>query len=282
MSFCWSIIRERGDHWLGMVALNNNLYSSLNGFSGQSWLFDEAIFIAIDNPLVKAGPIGACLAFCWFAKGSTEDRERRRRILLATLASLVIVLFANRILENRIFLPRPFILSQPVLMLEDDQLVARPPLDYNVSLTGEMRSRYELMRQGEIPDNYLRSFPSDHAAFFVALALGIFLACRPAGVIALLWTAVIILLPRIVSGMHSPADVAAGATIGAFGLFLVQFIAARYLRFIADGCARLTLRHEGLAAAVLSLVLVEVVGTLDNTERLVNSFEDILGEVAGT
>jgi membrane-associated phospholipid phosphatase len=262
-----------------LVGLNDSLYLALNDFSGRSWFLDAAISLAMDNPLVKAGPIAACFAFCWFAQGSTEERERRRRILLATLASLAILLFANRTLQKEVFLPRPFILSQPVQMLEGNRLIARPPLHYNVPLAGEMKSRFEQMRHGDIPDNFLRSFPSDHAAFFTALALGIFLACRTAGVIALLWTAVVVLLSRMVSGMHSPADIAVGAAIGAFGLFLMQFLAARQLRLIADSGARLTLRYEGHAAAVLSLVLVEVVGTLDNTKKLMGSIIDVLESV---
>ncbi len=41
------------------------------------------------------------------------------------------------------------------------------------------------------------SFPSDHAMLWISVAMGIFLVRRGVGVLALLYTAIVILLPRV-------------------------------------------------------------------------------------
>lgn len=59
------------------------------------------------------------------------------------------------------------------------------------------------------------SFPSDHAVFFTAMAAAIFFADRRLGVLALLWTGAVVLLPRVLLNFHYPSDIIAGAAIGA-------------------------------------------------------------------
>ena len=66
------------------------------------------------------------------------------------------------------------------------------------------------------------SFPSDHAILFMALAVAIFLASRRFGWLALTYTTLCIIGPRVYLGWHWPTDVLAGALLGA------AFAAERY------------------------------------------------------
>lgn len=68
------------------------------------------------------------------------------------------------------------------------------------------------------------SFPSDHAVFMTAMATAIFLVDRKVGILAIAWTAVVILLPRVLLNYHYPSDIVAGAVLGA--LIAAAFVAA--------------------------------------------------------
>jgi undecaprenyl-diphosphatase len=138
------------------------------------------------------------------------------------------------------------------------------------------------MGRGEIEENDLGSFPSDHAGFFVALALGIFLACRRAGSVALVWTLFAILLSRIVTGMHSPLDIVAGGAIGAGMLLAAQWLAARrWATRVVEPVSVWTMRHAAVASALLFLVAFEATSALVHVRELAGTAMDIAGGVLG-
>jgi membrane-associated phospholipid phosphatase len=198
-----------------VIRLSDWIYLALNGLAGRSWLFDTLISLPLDNNLVKAGPIGACFVYAWWSGADEGETRRRRATLLVTVASLLFVMASTKTLADHVFQPRPFVHAQQAWHLEGGKLVETGKLAYRQPLGGEVRKRTDRLRRGEIDDNDLGSFPSDHAGFFFALSLGIFLASRRAGTVALAWTVAAILLPRIVTGMHSPLDILVGAGIGA-------------------------------------------------------------------
>ena len=260
-----------------LTRASDAVYEALNALSGRSWAFDMLVSLPMDNPLVKAGPVGACFAYAWFATGEPDAMQRRRRILIATLFSLLAVIVTTKTLSNETFQPRPFVLSQPAYVLEGSQLIRAEQLDYRPPLAGENRDRFERLEQGETIQNDLGSFPSDHAGFYVAMALGIFLACRAAGQIALGWTLFVILLSRIVTGMHSPLDIVAGAGLGVVALLAGQLVFGRWLRRFTGWIAELSFRYQGLFAALLFLVLFEATSTLVNTQDLLEFAKDMAG-----
>ncbi|HZG08827.1 MAG TPA: phosphatase PAP2 family protein [Allosphingosinicella sp.] len=255
-------------------------YLGLNGLSGRSSTFDALVALAIDNNLVKAAPIAAAFLFAWVAAGKAESR-RARGTLLVTLASLLFVLAASKTIADSIFLPRPFIHGEQVYRLDGDQLVQAPRLAYRAPESGFSRGRFERLREGEIEDNDLKSFPSDHAAFYFALALGILLANRRAGAFAIAWTLLVICGSRMITGTHSPVDIVAGIGIGGAILLAFQFAAARLARRPLDAVVGWTGRHEALVAALLFLVLFEVGNTLDNARDLAREGKRQVQQVLG-
>ncbi len=60
----------------------------------------------------------------------------------------------------------------------------------------------------------MNSFPSDHAVLMTCIAVAIFMRNRTIGVIALGWTLLFILMPRIYLGWHHPTDILAGMALG--------------------------------------------------------------------
>jgi membrane-associated phospholipid phosphatase len=266
-----------------IVRLSDWIYLLLNGIAGRSWLLDTMISLPLDNNLVKAGPIGACFVYAWWSGAGDEAETRRRRAtLLVTVASLLFTMVATKTIADGYFQPRPFVHAQQAWHLEEGRLVETDKLAYRQPLSGGVRNRYRALERGELEQNDLGSFPSDHAGFFVALALGIFLASRRAGAVALAWTAAAILLPRIVTGMHSPLDIAVGGGIGAGVLLAMQFAARRAGRWALEPLSGWTLRHEALAAALLFFVAFESTNVLTNVRDLAGTGEEIVQHVAGS
>ena len=265
-----------------LIAISDWLFVALNGLSGRSWMFDALVALSVDNPLVKAGPVGAAFVYAWYSGGEEAETRRRRSILLVTLGATVLVLVTTKTISAQVFLPRPFIHSQTAWHMKDGALVENQKLAYRPPLEGSAKARFQAMGKGEIEENDLGSFPSDHAGFFVALALGIFLACRRAGAVALVWTFFAILLSRIVTGMHSPLDIVAGAAIGAGVLLPVQWLAARrWATRVVEPVSVWTMRHAAVASALLFLVAFEATSALVHVRELVGTAKDIASGVFG-
>jgi undecaprenyl-diphosphatase len=265
-----------------IIHLSDWIYLCLNGLVGRSWLVDTIVSLPLDNNLVKAGPIGACFVYAWWSGRDEAETRRRRSTLLVTVASLLFVMASTKTLAHQFFLPRPFVHAQQSWHLEEGKLVETQKLAYREPLSGQVRQRYETLKRGEVDGNDLVSFPSDHAGFFFALALGIFLASRRAGAVALAWTVFAILLTRIVTGMHSPLDIVAGAGIGAAVLLAIQYVARRTRQWALEPLAGWTLRHEALAAALLFFVAFESTNVLTNVRDLAGTGRDIVEHVAGS
>jgi len=176
-----------------IVALSDWLYLLLNGLAGRSWLLDTIVSLPLDNALVKAGPIGACFVYAWWSGRDEAETRRRRAALLVTMASLVFVMAATKSLGDAVFQPRPYVHAHQAWHVQEGRLVETPRLAYREPLNGQVRARTASLKRGEIDRNDLASFPSDHAGFFFALALGIFFASRRAGAVALAWTGAITL-----------------------------------------------------------------------------------------
>lgn len=248
---------------------SQTVFEFLNGVSGRSFTLDALLALILEDPVAKAGPIVACFAYAWWQAGPGEQNTRRRRILLVTLASLFVIAPVMKALSSQGFAPRPLVRSEQVYALGDSgDLRALPRLAYRPPHTGDAGARHAALRARAIEPNDLGSFPSDHAALFLALATGILLAARGAGVIALAWTLAFTLGARIATGLHSPLDIVAGGAIGVG--FLLAFLAAGRLvpPRLFEAVLRSADRWPGLTAALLVLVLFEVANTMGTLKRL--------------
>ncbi|MHB8576802.1 MAG: phosphatase PAP2 family protein [Dehalococcoidia bacterium] len=173
-----------------MQTIDWRLFEAINGLAGHSGALDS---------LFKACAAGleyvllALVATLWLTRGENEavDFARQRLVVVAVLAALL-ALGVNQIIGNAWYRPRPFVDHHVT------QLVAH-------AADG--------------------SFPSDHAAGGMALAVSVILAAdRWAKRLGWLLAALAALLAfaRVFIGVHYPGDVVGGCLIGAASAWLLH------------------------------------------------------------
>ena len=242
--------------------LNDQVLLGINSIAGRSWLLDSIVAFFIDNDLAKAGVIGGCFLAAWYGGKTIESTNARRKILITTLVAAVFVITTTKVLSKTIFLPRPEIRTQKIYRLEGDELVEMKRMPVRTMLDEESQKDHRALLSGDIDPNDLGSFPSDHAGFFIAISLGIFLASRRIGLLALGWSIFVILGGKLISGQHTPLDIAAGATVAIAELALIQYVVRRSFRGWLDKLTGLTLRYSALSSAIIFLVAFEVSSTM--------------------
>src|SRR3569832_1706532 len=121
------------------------VYRFFNAYAG-SWLLDHIAGFEEDNNLIKGGLFMAAYTSLWFCK--TADQERRRRKIIAIFVGVIISLAVCRtIADIAPFRIRPMF----------DPSIPRTPAAFAVAPNMESWS----------------SFPSDTAAYFLGLAIGL-------------------------------------------------------------------------------------------------------------
>jgi len=157
--------------------VDHDLFAAINGLAGRERLVD-----VLAVALSRFGPylLDIALALVWFFRTTAAERERRQRLVLLALIAAAGSLLVNQIIILIWSRPRPFAVQAATLLL-------RPSHD--------------------------PSFPSDHATFAFAIAVGLFLVSKRVGVPALILAA-LIGFARVYAGEHYVTDVIGGALIG--------------------------------------------------------------------
>jgi undecaprenyl-diphosphatase len=177
-----------------MNAFDTAIQTGLLHIGSSSFVFTHGVHAISEFYFTKGVVPLAILCAIWFQPG--EAQHWRRETVIATLCAGLAAFLLGRLLA----LALPF--------------RVRPLYDSTVHLAFPLA--------GETPPimRFWSSFPSDHAALWMAIAVGIFLVCRWIGVLAILHCVTFVCLPRIYLGLHYPTDVIAGAVIGAFCAWL--------------------------------------------------------------
>ncbi|MDA8216446.1 MAG: phosphatase PAP2 family protein [Dehalococcoidales bacterium] len=180
--------------------LNWYLARAMNGLAGHLPAVDAAAAL-VANDLIFLALLGVA---AWWFLPSSDDAGKRAA--LATVGAVVVGQMVNLAIGLFVYVPRPFVAHQVLLLVD----AARDS-----------------------------SFPSDHAtaAFSVATAA---LLWRMPGRRLLLPGAVLIALARVYVGAHYPADVLAGAGLGAMWTILAFRLGGRLrpIYGLAIGAAR--------------------------------------------
>src|SRR5437016_12701465 len=137
-------------------------------------------------------------------------------------------------------------------------MIRRPPRSTLFPYTTLFRS----LVNGDVESNDLGSFPSDHAGFFIAISLVIWLASRRLGLIALGWTVLVILMGKMIGAQHTPLDIAAGAAVAIAEVSIIQYAIRKRFDGWLDKLAGLTVSYSALSSALIFAVAFEVSSTM--------------------
>lgn len=207
------------------------------------FLLDHAIRAVADLYTFKGLVLIPVLWWIWFQPG--ERREWQREIVIATIVSGLLALATGRLLADLL----PF--------------RVRPVYDPNLHLHFASDSQRDAML------TTWSSFPSDHAMLWMSVATGIFIVWRRVGVLALLYTAIFICIPRAYLGYHYPTDLLAGAAIGIAITYVMtrDSVRARY----ATQSLRWIERYPGQFSMLAFVLCLELVTQFDELRKFVSS-----------
>lgn len=179
-------------------SFNQSLFTSIHSLSGQYVFLDTiGIFFASYLQYVI---VGVLLALFFSAK---NKREYIAMVLVATLSAFT----ARYVLKTAILLfyaePRPFV------FLDFTPLITTP-----------------------VSEN-LQSFPSGHALFFFALAMGVSMFNKRYGVF--FFTGALLMgVGRVYTGVHWPLDIVFGACMGTVAGFLIFHMYRAHAKYIDE------------------------------------------------
>ena len=225
--------------WVNSFDVGIELF--LNHLNHKSPLLDWCMDLAAGSLFFRGGVL---LLFVWYVLFDSEYAGQLRKdveLLLGAMLTSVLAMPVVRIVAYLLpYRSRPFV--TPVLH-------SVPPIEGLPSVAS------------------WSSFPSDHAVLFCALATGVFFVSRRAGLLAYLWAALVICLPRLYVGLHWPTDILAGAAMGV-GLASIALIPGfrRWTKRVI--CSQYS-RHPALFCTILFSYSFQVVTLFGAARRFV-------------
>lgn len=235
--------------------------------------FDFLAALFANNLLLKAAIIGACMAAAWsFGKTPEETFAARRRMILVLLAALCAAGY-TKVAGRLIAYPSPMVLTHQTLRFEDERLTPYRTIAFPTPADAGGAKRMAEIQRGVIGPGDWESFPSNQAALFGALALGLLWVKPSVGWIASAWLLAVIFPAMLLRGMHRLSDLFAGLAVALLALFLWSLLERNGL------LARVTqwsMRRNALATALFFLVAYEAANALGGVQDLALSARDLL------
>ncbi|SFR51175.1 undecaprenyl-diphosphatase [Yoonia tamlensis] len=203
--------------------------------------FAQAVRAIVDTPETKGLIPVLCFWYLWISPRAGWQ-QTRMKLVAVLFVSLVAIAVGRLLALNLMFRARPF--ASAAVMGDD------------------------VVTQGRLVE--WSAMPSDHAVAFVALATGILLVSRGAGILLLLHAALIVCGSRVFAGLHFPADVLVG---GAIGLVLAVALVPVAERWFAKASLQFprtynTLIRPEIGYLLLGVLTFELATMFDGIRRL--------------
>jgi undecaprenyl-diphosphatase len=230
-----------------LIELDKAASRWINQLATQSAFLDTLVLGLIELQLLRTAVIVALLCWAyWQTRRRVFDQELGwPRFVLGMLGAIVVARVLQQGLPGRLRpLHEPTLGFVPPIGVTEDAL-----LDWS-------------------------SFPSDHAVVFAAMTVAIWHFNRPIGWLAAAWTGLVILLPRVYTGVHYFGDILVGAMVGAAIMLLVWRLPTP--RWLHDWLVRFERQRPGAVAAALFLFLYLCATLFRDLRYLLDWLPDLL------
>jgi len=224
-----------------MSSLDTWLLESINSFSRVSGPFDTFVYFIAGNHLIKGAAILLVFWWLWFLQ-DVHEQIRREKLISTIFACFVAMAIARALALALPFRPRP-------IHDESSGFI----LPYGMS-------------PGTL-DGW-SSFPSDHAVLFFCLSIGLFFVSRKVGVIAIVYTTILVGLPRVYLGLHYPIDIVAGAIIGGTVAWLCH--RPLFISKVSAPVLRWSIKSPQYFYPLLFLVSYQIADMFNNTRDIIS------------
>jgi len=175
-----------------MNPFDSAIISFLQGYTHRSPFLDTLVYLVMDSNFFKGGVVMGIFWWMWFRSSDQVLTRKTRETLIAAMIGAMIAVMAGKILGD----VSPFRL--------------RPMNEPGLHFIVPFGTPEQEVTGWEVHD----SFPSDHAALFFSIAVGIFLVSRSLGIFLLLYLSIIIGAARVYCGVHYPTDILVGGLVG--------------------------------------------------------------------
>lgn len=177
-----------------------------NQFAQHSNMLDKMMYFLSDSFLLKGGLIMFIFWWLWFKEEDTFTINRKR--IIFTLIGCVLSMAFARILA----------IASPMRLRPFHEAGLNFVVPYGVA-PADMEG--------------WSSFPSDHAALFFALSVGLYFVSKRVGIAAIIYTVLVISIPRIYIGYHYPTDLISGAIIGVLFAVVSNVYLIKWTRLVS-------------------------------------------------
>jgi membrane-associated phospholipid phosphatase len=200
------------------------------------------------NGFFRGLPIFFLISVLWFS--ARIDEERRSRMLAGLMATCLLTLFSVYLQSHLFWHLRPLLNSG--LHLRVDAQEALSWIGYHGN----------------------NSFPSDTMTLYWGLAAVVFLERRRWGVLAFLWTILIIAIPRVYTGVHYPSDIVASAMLGSLTLFVGTYLSPA--KAVAKKIVQALSHWPGMLDTGFAVVMADMFNLFEGTRHILQGMVSLL------
>ncbi|HXY06445.1 MAG TPA: phosphatase PAP2 family protein [Terriglobales bacterium] len=200
------------------------------------------------NEFFRGLPIFFLISVLWFS--ARIDEERRSRMLAGLMATCVLTLFSVYLQSHLFWHLRPLLNSGLHLTVNPEE--ASSWIGYHGN----------------------NSFPSDTMTLYWGLAAVVFLERRRWGVLAFLWTILIIAIPRVYTGVHYPSDIVASAMLGSLTWFVGAYLSPA--KTVAKKIVHVLSPWPGMLDTSFAVIMADMFNLFEGTRHILNGMVSVL------